>query len=268
MEHPELCLYEVDDGVAVLTFNRPDSMNGMTGNMEVAYYQRLAQAESDRDVRVIIVTGAGRAWSPGADLAYRPGPNDQPLPNRIIPTTTPLGIGKPMIAAINGACAGMALALALQCDFRFAAAGAKFTTAFARRGLIAEYGLAWLLTQVANRAVALDLLLTARVLESEEMSALGLVNRVTAPDDLLVESVDFAKSMAAAVSPASMAAIKRQVLAEPSMSLTDAMANSDALMLESLQGADVFEGVGSFLEKRDVDFAPLGEGTIFDWMQG
>lgn len=266
VNHPDLCLYEVTDGVAVLTFNRPDSMNGMTGNMEVAYYQRLAQAESDRDVRVIVVTGAGRAWCPGADLSYRPGPDDEPLPNRSISTTTPLGVGKPMIAAINGACAGMALALALQCDFRFAAAGAKFTTAFASRGLIAEYGLAWLLSSVANRAVALDLLLTARVIESEEMASLGLVNRVTAADDVLAEAIEFARLMTRSVSPASMAAVKHQILTEPSMSLADAMASSDALMLESLVGADVQEGVGSFLEKRETNFAPLGEGTIFGWM--
>jgi len=163
MDHPELCLYEVVDGVATLTFNRPDRLNGMIGNMELAYFRRLLQAESDDEVVAIIVTGAGKGWCPGADLAYTPGEEDEPLPNTVLPNSTPLGINKPIIAAINGACAGAGLGLALMCDFRIAAEGAKFTTAFSQRGLIAEYALAWHLTQIAGRAVALDLLLTARV---------------------------------------------------------------------------------------------------------
>ena len=106
MRHPELVLYEVADGVATLTFNRPDRLNGMIGNMELAYFERLLQADSDEDVRAIVVTGAGKAWCPGADLAYVPGEDDLPLPNAVLPNATPLSINKPIIAAINGACAG------------------------------------------------------------------------------------------------------------------------------------------------------------------
>jgi len=263
----DLCLYEVVDRVAVLTFNRPDRMNGMTGNMEVSFYERLRQAEADDDVRVIVVTGAGRAWCPGADLAYRPGEGDEPLPNTKIPTTTLLDIRKPVIAAINGACAGMAFALALMCDFRVAAAGAKFTTAFAQRGLIAEYGLAWHLSQIAGRATALDLLLSARVLLSEEMEALGLVNRVVAGPDIMKTSMELATALAASSSPASMATIKRQVHDASTASVRQAMAEADQLMFESLEGADVREGIQSFLDKRPVSFAPLGHGTTFAWME-
>jgi enoyl-CoA hydratase/carnithine racemase len=266
MSDLDLCLYEVHGQVAVLTFNRPDRMNGMTGNMELAFYERLRQAEADDDVRAIVITGAGRAWCPGADLAYRPGEGDEPLPNTQIPTTTLLDIRKPTIAAINGACAGMGFALALMCDFRIAAEGAKFTTAFARRGLIAEYGLAWHLVEIAGRATALDLLMTARVLVADDMDALGLVNQVVLPIDVMSVSMALAQDLASTSSPASVATIKRQVIRASSLTEREAMAEADQLMYESLTGADVKEGITSFLDKRPVEFAPLGHGTTFAWM--
>ncbi len=268
MTDDDLCTYSVDRGVAVLTFNRPDSMNGMTGDMEVAYFDRLRQAEADSDVRAIVVTGAGRAFCPGADLAHRPGPDEQPLPNLSIPRTTPLAITKPMIAAVNGACAGVGFAYALQCDVRFAAAGAKFTTAFARRGLIGEYGMAWLLQSIAGRQVALDLLLSARVILAEEAHELGLVSRVADPAELMDIALAYAQDLSANASPASMATIKYQVNTEPSMTAPDALHHSEALMRESLAGGDVSEGIASFLEKRQVAFPPLGGGTRFSWMDG
>lgn len=262
----DLCLYEVDQGVATLTFNRPDSMNGMTGDMEVAYFERLAQAEADRDVRVIVLTGAGRAFCPGADLAHRPGADEQPLPNTRLARTTPLDIRKPMIAAINGACAGVGLAYALQCDLRFAARGAKFTTAFSRRGLIGEYGMSWLLSHIAGRGVAMDLLLSARVVLADEAAELGIVNGVYEPAELMENVLGYAHDLASNVSPASFATIKHQINTEVSMSAHESLEHAEGLMRESLQGADVVEGIASFLEKRQVTFAPLGEGTSFEWM--
>lgn len=262
----DLCTYDVAGGIATLTFNRPDSMNGMTGNMEVAYFERLRQAEADSDVRVIVVTGAGRAFCAGADLAHRAGPDDHSLPNAVIARTTPLDIRKPMIAAINGACAGVGLAYALQCDLRFAAKPAKFTTAFARRGLIGEYGMAWLLHAIAGRQVALDLLLSARVVQGDEAAALGIISAAFEPDELMPHVMAYAGDLAANVSPASMATVKHQVNGEPAMSVHDATHHAEALMQESLQGSDVGEGIASFLEKRQVAFPPLGNGTSFDWM--
>ena len=267
MSETDLCTYDVDEGVALLSFNRPDSMNGMTGNMEVAYFERLAQAEADPAVRVIVLTGNGRAFCPGADLANRAGPDDHPLPNQVIARTAPLDVTKPMVAAINGACAGVGLAYALQCDVRFAARGAKFTTAFARRGLIAEYGIAWLLNQIAGRAVALDLLLSARVVLADEAAALGIVNEVFEPDEVLSAAMAYAADLAANVSPASMATIKHQVTGEAGMSGHDALVHAEGLMVESISGPDVTEGIASFLERRQVEFPPLGEGTRFDWMK-
>lgn len=262
----DLCTSSIENGVALLSFNRPDSMNGMTGDMEVAYFRRLLAAEADPAVRVIVVTGAGGAFCPGADLAHRPGEDEEPLPNGSMPRTIPLDISKPMIAAINGACAGVGLAYALQCDVRFAAHGAKFTTAFARRGLIAEYGMAWLLHSIAGRQVALDLLLSARVVLAEEAAELGIISKAVPGDDLMPTAMAYASDLAANASPASMATIKHQVNAELSMSASDALMNAEALIRESLAGADVIEGINSFLEKRQVDFAPLGDGTSFGWM--
>ena len=262
----DLCTSSIDNGVAVLSFNRPDSMNGMTGDMEVAYFRRLQEAEANPEVRVIVVTGTGRAFCPGADLAHRPGPDEEPLPNASMSRTLPLGITKPMIAAINGACAGVGLAYALQCDLRFAANGAKFTTAFARRGLIAEYGMAWLLNAIAGRQVALDLLLSARVVLSEEAAELGIISKAVPAEELMSTVMAYASDLAANASPASMATIKHQVNTEPPMTAQDALMDAEGLMRESLAGADVGEGIASFLEKREVDFPPLGTGTRFAWM--
>ncbi|MDA3038245.1 MAG: enoyl-CoA hydratase-related protein [Actinomycetota bacterium] len=263
-----LCTYDVADAVATIAFNRPANMNGMIGNMEVEYFRRLLDADADPAVRVIVLTGNGRAFCPGADLAGTQAEGDEPLPNASISTTTPLHIRKPMIAAINGACAGVGLAYALQCDLRIAASGVKFTTAFARRGLIGEYGMPWLLNQIAGRAVALDLLLSGRVFLADEALRLGLVNQVVDGDDLATTVREYALDLASNVSPASMATIKRQVAEQAGLSGDAAVAHSDELMRQSLLGPDVREGIDSFLQRRQVEFPALGAGTVYPWMVG
>jgi enoyl-CoA hydratase/carnithine racemase len=266
MSQSDLCTYQVDRGVCVISFNRPDHANGMTGAMEVEYFQLLKRADEDHDVRAIVVTGVGRTFCPGADLGHRAGDDAETLPNRVLPVRTPLEIRKPMIAAINGACAGVGLAYALQCDVRFAAAGTKLTTAFSRRGLVAEYGMAWLIVQIAGRGVALDLLLSGRVFLADEARALGLVHRVVAADDLMDEALIYARELVENVSPASMATIKRQVSTESGMSAKESCDASMLLMRDSWNGPDLREGMTSFLERRPPAFAPLGEGTIYGWM--
>ncbi|MGE4086422.1 MAG: enoyl-CoA hydratase-related protein, partial [Vicinamibacterales bacterium] len=146
----DLCLYDVADGVALVTLNRPERNNGMNGDLEVAFLTRLLQAADDPAARAIVITGAGKAFCPGADLAGGPKTSSEPLPNTKIPVDVARRIDKPLIAAINGACAGVGLVQALYCDVRFADANAKFTCAFPRRGLIAEYGIAWILPRVAG----------------------------------------------------------------------------------------------------------------------
>ena len=262
----DLCTYELRDGVAIVTLNRPERHNGMTGSLELAYYARLAQAAADREARVIVVTGAGRSFCPGADLAHRPGPGEEPLPNTKVPSTFPQTIDKPLVAAINGACAGVGLVQALHCDVRFAATQAKFTTAFARRGLIAEYGIAWLLPPIVGLAAATDLLVSGRTFLADEALRLGLVSAVVDRDEVLDHAVAYAADLAANVSPASMATIRRQLRAYRSLDLAAAVADSDRLIRESTTGADFTEGVASFLEGRPPSFAPLGEGSRSSWM--
>jgi enoyl-CoA hydratase/carnithine racemase len=174
------------------------------------------------------------------------------------PQSLPLGIPKPLIAAINGPCAGIGLVQALMCDIRFAAGGVKFTTAFARRGLVAEHGISWMLPRLVGPARAMDLLLSARVLLAEEACDLGLVNRVLPPEELLDATLDYARDLARNCSPASMAAMKQQVYGDLERGLLDATGRADELMLRSFAGGDFREGVTSFVERREPHFAALG----------
>jgi enoyl-CoA hydratase/carnithine racemase len=258
----EVVEYELHDGVALLTLNRPERLNAWTGEMERAYFGRLEECGSSEQVRVIVVTGAGRGFCAGADMQELQALGDGELPpaaqaRERRPQTFPLSIPKPIVAAINGPCAGIGLVQALMCDVRFAAGGAKLTTAFARRGLIAEHGISWLLPRLVGPARALDLLLSGRVVLGEEAAALGLVNRALAPELLLEETLAYARDLAVNCSPASMATMKRQVYAALEQGLSEALAEADRLMLESLSAPDFVEGVTSFIERRDPRFAPL-----------
>lgn len=265
----DVVLYEVRDRVALLTLNRPDRMNAWTGEMENRYFDLLDEAAADPEVGTIVVTGAGRGFCPGADMDLLQGIGDAgglaSNDRARRPVTFPLSVPKPLIAAINGACAGVGWVQTLMCDVRFAAAGAKFTTAFARRGLVAEYGSSWLLPRIVGSANAMDLLLSARVIVAEEAQALGLVNRVLAPERLLEETLAYAADLAANCSPASMATIKAQINRHWSLDLDAALAQTNSLMAQSLRGPDFKEGVASYVEKRPPAFAPLGQGTLFDW---
>lgn len=263
----DLALYEVTDRVAVVTLNRPERLNAWTAGLAEAYFARLDEAVSDPQVGAIVVTGAGRGFCPGADMAALQGLSTEGGEaeggrGRTRPTTYPLSIPKLMVAAINGACAGLGLVQALMCDVRIAATGAKFTTAFARRGLIAEHGISWLLPRIVGASTALDLLTSARVFTAEEAAVLGVVNRVAPPERTLGEAITYAQDVAANCSPASVAAIKGQVHRHITMEFEAACADSDRLMAQSLKGPDFKEGVSSYVEKRPPEFAPLGKGTI------
>ena len=259
----EVVQMQIEDGVALLTLNRPDRLNAWTVEMEHAYFAMLEQCAHEQDVHVIVVTGAGRGFCAGADMqelqAIGDGTLTAPADARERRAQTfPLTIPKPIIAAINGACAGIGLVQALMCDIRFAAEGAKLTTAFARRGLVAEHGISWLLPRLVGPARALDLLLSGRVVFAEEAHDLGLVNRVLAPDRLLEATLDYARELVVNCSPASMATIKRQVYADLQSTLAEALAEADRLMLASFTAPDFVEGVASFVERREPRFAALG----------
>jgi enoyl-CoA hydratase/carnithine racemase len=258
-----LVLRDVNDGVCTLTLHNPERRNAWSVEMEHEYFGLLDEADADPSVRVIVVTGSGTAFCPGLDtqrLAAASARGAVDFAGRR-PQTYPLRIRKPMLAAINGACAGIGLMQALNCDVRFAARGARFTTAYARRGLPAEYGSSWLLPRLIGPERALDLLLSGRVFEADEAKELGLVSRVCAPDVLLDEVRSYACDLAAHCSPRSMAAIRRQVYGDLSRGFSDSMVNTLALMQEFAGNPDFAEGVASFVEKR----SPVFEGLDPTW---
>jgi enoyl-CoA hydratase/carnithine racemase len=265
----DVVLSEKRDGVLLLTLNRPDRANAWTGELEDRYFDLLGAADGDPEVRAIVVTGAGKAFCPGADMDLLQGIGGgggvSLTEAHRRPVTFPLTVRKPVIGAINGAVAGVGLVQALMFDLRFAASGAKMTFAFSHRGLIAEYGSSWLLPRLVGTSRALDLLLSSRVILAEEALELGLVNRVCDPASLIDEAVGYAADLAAKASPASLATIKRQVYAHATVGLDEALAQSTDLMQQSLRGPDFKEGVASYVEKRLPAFAPLGDGTTFEW---
>src|SRR3954462_1990924 len=265
-EATEVVQRRVEDGVAVLTLNRPDRLNAWIPAMQRRYFDLLQEAADDPSVRVIVVTGAGRGFCAGADMSAlqaigssSDGPGDTDHDER--PQTFPLAIPKPIIAAINGPAAGLGLVMALLCDLRFAAAGAKLTTAFVRRGLIAEHGISWILPRLVGPARALDLLLSGRVVLAEEAERLGLVNAVHPPGELLDRTLDSARELATWSSPASMAVMKRQVYEHLEANSAAALEESNALMLESFARRDFGEGVASFVEGRPPAFDGLAGGV-------
>jgi enoyl-CoA hydratase/carnithine racemase len=259
----EVVLKQIDDGVAVLTLNRPDRLNAWTVEMEHSYFGMLEECGTSPEVRAIVVTGTGRGFCAGADMHDLQAIGDGRLDTaehagERRQQTFPLSIPKPIIAAINGACAGIGLVQALMCDVRFAAEGAKLTTAFARRGLVAEHGISWMLPRLVGPARSLDLLLSGRVVLAEEALELGLVNRVLRPDSLLEQTMDYARDIALNCSPASMATMKSQVYADLQRPLPEALTEADRLMLASFAAPDFVEGVTSFVERRDPRFVAIG----------
>ena len=267
----DVVLYDVADGIATLTLNRPDRLNAWTGGLARRYYGLLEQAGADPDVRIIVVTGAGRGWCAGADMDNLQGGGDSDDADAAgldRPIWFPTTIPKPIIAAINGACAGIGLCAALMCDLRFAAAGAKFTTAFVRRGLIAEHGSSWALPRLIGHARALDLLYSGRVFLAEEAKDLGVVNQVFAPDELIEKTREYATDLITHCSPKSMATIKAEIYRHWNMELAPSVKEANELMVRSFGFQDFKEGVQSFVQKRDPDFEPLpGDYEVLpkDW---
>jgi enoyl-CoA hydratase/carnithine racemase len=271
----EQILYEVVDPYATITLNRPRTLNAWTERMAAEVKHAVAQAEADKRVVAIIITGAGRGFCSGADLHVLQGlteelkgseipselaaaPGDPTMGESFRGTYTYLmSVRKPIIAAINGPTAGMAIPIVLSCDLRFASDQAAFMTAFSHRGLIAEWGSSWLLPRAVGPAHALDLLISGRKVDAQEAERMGLVNRVVPHAELLAFTHRYVEELASRCSPASIAIMKRQIYQDLIAPLARAEKEAFRLMLESFARKDFQEGVMSFLEKRPPQFSRL-----------
>ncbi|MEM7639036.1 MAG: enoyl-CoA hydratase [Pseudomonadota bacterium] len=269
-------LTHIEDDILVITLNRPDRLNAWTGQMQAEVQDAIETAGRDDAVRCIVVTGAGRGFCAGADMAglQEISPDGESADAATSGTMTaeldphaedlaslyPGRFGymyacpKPIIAAINGPCAGIGLIFTLYADLRFANQDAKFTTAFSQRGLIAEHGIAWLLPRLVGEAHALDLLFTARVFKGAEAERVGLVNRALPANELLPHAMETAKHLSTQVSPRSLAVMKRQIRESYFQSFARSLEVADQEMQNSFASFDFKEGVDSFVEKRPPAF--------------
>jgi enoyl-CoA hydratase/carnithine racemase len=278
-EYSEI-IYDVDDPVATITLNRPDQLNAWTGTMANELRDALGRAQADPHVVGIVLTGAGRGFCAGADmntltnlssgsgegaeppageefLSPAPMPGDESWGDDLRGTYTYLmSVPKPIVGAINGAVAGMGVPIVLSCDVRFMNTDAVLTTSFAQRGLVAEWGLSWLLGRLVGPAHALDLLYTARKVKGDEAARIGLVNWAVPAEEVLPKAQEYVRNLALGSSPTSMAIMKKQVYTELHAGMGQAERNAIDLMRESFGRPDFAEGVQSFLERRPPNFPP------------
>ena len=269
-------IYDVADGVAVLTMNRPETLNALTDRTQAEIRHALDQSERNEEVVGTVLTGAGRGFCSGvdmnalgamseagrrlgaahADLAADPGNPDND-PNFEIGAAYFLGLRKPLIAAINGACAGLGFSYAVFCDLRFVDRTARFATAFSQRGLIAEHGVSWMLPRLIGPANALDILWTGRKFDGEEAGRIGLANRVCEPGECVNDACAYLREIADVAAPNSLMMMKKQIYRHLNAELRPAMEESNAWMDASLARGDFKEGVASFVERRPPKFAPI-----------
>ncbi|MBS0471585.1 MAG: enoyl-CoA hydratase [Proteobacteria bacterium] len=281
-DYPDI-LYSVQDRVATITLNRPDRLNAYTDRLATSLKHAFADAAEDKNVRVIVLTGAGRGFCAGADMDLLQGiqtsgqrealpPADAELSPRFKSPYGPsldedygdmkrfayfMRTKKPIIAAINGPAAGIGLIMTLYADMRFVSDKAVLTTSFAQRGLIAEHGISWLLPRLIGPAHALDLLLSARKISPTEAKEMGLVNKVFAADTFMDNVMAYARLLADTVSPRSMAVMKAQVWKSYFQDFGEALEVADAEMPPSFKWPDFKEGVDHFLQKRAPKFADI-----------
>lgn len=269
--------FEIADGIAVVTLARPKRHNAWTGRMHTEYRWVLREADSDPGVRVIVVTGdpEGHAFCAGADLqaleghsakgGYDPGtPEDIAEPGFGIDPAFDaafayhFGVGKPIIAAINGAAAGVGLVLAAFADLRFCAPGVKFTAAHGRFNFPAEYGLSWLLPRIVGLTHANDILLSSRVFTAEEAMAMGFLNRIVPAERLMEEVLAYARTLAASVAPGSARETKRQIYRDLHRDAATSVKTAEVLLAQMAREPDYKEGVKAWMEKRPANWTGQG----------
>jgi len=279
----ETILYDVKDRIGTITLNRPDRLNAYNDRMASDIRKAMMEAANDSAVRVVILTGAGRGFCAGADMQVLQAVPTDGTPRAVSSARGDAGAAfaskygpnldeefadmtrfayfmrtkKPIIAAINGPCAGIGLIMTLYADMRFVSDRAVLTTSFAQRGLIAEHGIAWLLPRLIGPANALDILLSARKFSPQEAKEMGLVNKVFAADTFMDNVHAYARLLADTVSPRSMAVMKAQIWKSLFQDFGEALEAADAEMPPSFVWPDFKEGVSHFLEKRAPKFADI-----------
>ena len=281
-------IYTKADRIATVTLNRPGWLNAWTPVMAGEVRDAMRRAADDGEVRVIVITGAGRGFCSGADIAELentaaggvPGVDSgKSVEQRVSDLTGTRteeelegqnphnvradfrkrysylqAVPKPIIAAINGPAAGLGLIIALYCDLRFAADSARFSTAFSRRGLVAEHGISWMLPRIVGLPHALELLFSARMVDAEEALRLGLVHRVFPEERFMEDVLAYARELATSVSPRSLRVMKQQVYNALFQTLAEATRTADEELLRSIESEDFKEGVAHFVEKRTPEF--------------
>lgn len=263
--------YDIEAGVALVTLNRPDRRNAWSGPMASEWRWALHHAHTDPDVRVVVLAGAGDHFCVGADTgslarisdaggafdkpAVAPPPWPEGTPDWLRHNhTVAVAISTPVITAIHGACAGAAVVVASYTDLRFAAAGARIATSFARLGLPAEYGTGWVLPRLMGTANAAQFLYSGGPISAEEARELGFVQRVFPDADLLPATLDYARRLARESSPESLRTMKRALFIDAAGDLDSAYRRSVADMEAALRHPDLKEGLAAFKDRRPPDF--------------
>lgn len=262
----ECLLYEVQDGIATLTLNRPDRLNALGGTLREDLYAAVTAAGADPKVRVLVITGAGRGFCSGGDVKSMSERNETGQPpttigERLAPVRDRCVLAlrdcpKPIIAAINGAAAGAGMNLAFACDMRIASTAAKFSQAFVKRGLTPDWAGSYFLPRVVGTAKACELIFTGDSIDAAEALRLGIVNTVVAPDELMETAYKLARKIAAGP-PVAIQLAKRAIYHNQQVDLRAALEFETFTQSVCKDTDDAKEGVRAFVEKR----APVFRGS-------
>lgn len=260
-------LYSAEGGVVTITLNRPHRGNAWTGRMEVEFRSVIARAEDDPDVRVVVLTGAGRQFCVGADSRalemssaageYRTG-IDEPPPQPGDPDDEAIGtrfgflrsLRTPVIAAVNGSAAGVGFVLLCCADIRFVATDAKLTAAAPRLGLPAECGVSWILPRLIGWSRATEILLSSRMVRGDEAAAIGLAHQAVEAGDVLPRALEYARMLVRECAPSSLTATKRQLGLDMERSFAASDADADRRLRAMMGSADFREGVAALRDRR------------------
>jgi enoyl-CoA hydratase/carnithine racemase len=255
-------IYEVADGIATITLNRPDRMNAISGPMLESFSRAFRDADADHKVRVIVLTGAGRGFCAGLDLKDLTagtgiGSNGSTATAKFdLANSPPIVLhttDKPVICALNGPAAGYGMDLALGCDIRIASTQAKLAAVFARRGVLPESGGTWLLPRLLGWAKAAEVCFRGQVLDAQQSLELGLVNKVVEPDELLPTAREWALEIASNA-PLAIQATKRMMRLGLEETFEANVHHVFLQLLPLFQTQDFREGVKAFIEKRQPEF--------------